>query len=144
MTNTTTTMTNQHFDLLGKYIRNMADGIGLSEWTITLSHEPCEDHAGATVSPTDAARRATIKVNRDFLSYTKEEQTHVILHELLHLHLTPIMDIIRCDLWDARLLSQSSYQILSYSLKRQSEYAVDLMAKALSPMFQTIKWDNIN
>lgn len=77
-------------DELGKYIRRLADLMGLRDWRLTLSHEPPDDQdAAAQCNVTHGSKRAVIRVASDWPSWTQEDARHYMTHELLHCHMAP-------------------------------------------------------
>lgn len=68
-----------------KYLRHLADDLGLSEWTITLKHEPPDgEDTDADCYVATGAHCAVIRVNPDVWSYSEEEIRRTCVHELLH------------------------------------------------------------
>jgi hypothetical protein len=135
-------MTDNEHSILSKYIRDVADKLGLKDWEFELKREPPEDKdAGAEVSPAEGRKFAHILVASDFREYKPKTQANYILHELIHLHLQSACDVIRLDLWENRVLPQTTYDVLCGGFRRQIEYAVDGLATALAPMFPVIEWE---
>lgn len=115
---------------LERYVRWMADELGLRDWTLILSHDPPKDEdAGGEIEPRYARKVATVKVAKDFRELTPEYQRHVIVHELLHLHVEGAAVIVRNDLWEGRLVSYDAYQAIWYAYRTQMELGVDGIAE---------------
>ncbi|MCE5200832.1 MAG: hypothetical protein ABFD54_05755 [Armatimonadota bacterium] len=124
------------------YIREVADKLGLRDWELILKDEsPQDEDALAEIVPVEGRKRASIYLNKNFRDLSLGEQRHTIVHELLHCHLKSATDIIRLDLWESRVLSQSVYDVLIGGYRRQIEYAVDAIADAVACHFPLIEWD---
>lgn len=80
-------MQDADFEVLGKYCREMADLMGLKDWTLLLKREPTADEEVlAEVNVIYGRRFAVIRVCKEFREITREEQRQVICHELVHCH----------------------------------------------------------
>jgi hypothetical protein len=123
---------------LAEYIRWVADALELRDWTITLDHEPCEEHLMGHVHCTNSARNLSIAVNASFLDYTPEDQRETIVHELVHAHWETCWKMIQGDLGDA--LGKPVYYVFCDSYRRAMEYGVDGLAKALAKHMPLIEW----
>ena len=135
-------MTEQDYATLSDYITTIARALGLGHWSIRLSEEAaCSPDAYAEVNPTDQRFHVVIRVCRDFRSLTPQIQRESIVHELLHLPYQPAVDVIRLDLWEARALSQSTYDALYKAFSRQMEYATDCLAGAVARLLPCISWE---
>lgn len=113
-------------DELGKYVRDMADEMGLRDWTIVLSHaEPDDDDHGAECDVTYGRKLATITFRDDWVQWDAERIRQLVAHELLHVHTWP-MEQRLCDLKD--LIGESAYTVASLAFRDALEHAVDGIA----------------
>lgn len=116
----------------GRYIRHMANQLGLRDWTLTLETSGCPDDALACVTPTEGRKLAIIRLCDDWLDLTADDQRHCIAHELIHCHFDSADNIVRLD---ARpQMSQSAYDVMLAGFVRQMEYGVDGLADAIAPL----------
>lgn len=110
----------------GRYVRRLADSLGLQDWTFTLTWDCSDDDAAAVVTCIDGRKHATIAFAADFGQTDPLQQRAVVVHELIHCHLASAQNIIRDDL--TKHLSQATYDALYDGFLRQLEYAVDGLA----------------
>lgn len=88
--------TEAQWDMLGGYMRDLADIMGLRDWTISLEHAPpsSEPHDGHKVQGECAVnygrKSATISICPDWPEDDPEEVRRVVVHELLHCHVEPV------------------------------------------------------
>lgn len=131
--------------VLIQYIRDRADQLGLKDWTVELGDQPpMDEDALAELHPTEGRKWAVIRICSHFGKLSPEEQRSAIIHELLHCHQVPILDIVRLDLYDARVIPASTYDILHSTMRRAAEYENDALCEAISPMFPLIPWEETN
>lgn len=133
-------MTENAWGILGQYMRDRADELGLRDWHLFLTHIPPDDEdADGICTPTEGRKHATIKVCRDFKEQLKPDaQRAVIIHELLHCHFQAAVDMVRVDL--PRLLGQPAYDVFFPAFRRSMEYAVDGITDAIADKFPLIEW----
>lgn len=71
-----------------RYIRGIADRLGLKDWDLRLSRESCADDFGATIHTWYGQKRATIYLKIDLYRQShaeaRDDQRRNIVHELLH------------------------------------------------------------
>lgn len=133
-------MTDSEWKALGRYVRDMANRLGLRDWLIMLHREPPPDQsAGAYVEATPNRKYADIWVCRDFRDLPAETQRHYVVHELLHLHFCDAGDHL-CDLVAGGILSQASADQAGNTLKRVIEYGVDGVAYEIARLYPLIPW----
>lgn len=119
--------------LLGPYVRDLANRMGLRDWTIHLMHEPTDDaDAWADVTPLEGRKHANIRLCRDWAGMSPADKRHALVHELIHCHLAPVQDAIRLDL--VRPPGQTAYDLAFGGYRRTVEYAVDGLADAVGPL----------
>lgn len=123
---------------LCRYLRWVADELGLRDWTLTLKDEPSDDDCFASVLPTDGRYTAAISVCRDFRSLSPEKQRNAIVHELLHIPYASAADVVRLDLQDT--LGSNAYWPIFRTFHRLMEYATDGLASAIDKHYPLIEW----
>jgi hypothetical protein len=105
------------------YVRDIADRMGLKDWTITVPGAPPEDHDDASTRMSYGRKVARVYLPDSFRHETPEEQRDIIVHELVHPHFAA-MDGMAED-W----LDSDRY----VAFLRMFEYGVDAMAAVIAP-----------
>lgn len=107
------------------YICEIAGLMGLSHWTMSVSHRPPEEGNIASVGMTRGRYYATIYLSDRFLDDDSPgEQRDTVVHELIHCQLAAV-DRLAQDNIPSRLLGTFDNLV---------EYAIDLMAKSWSQL----------
>lgn len=114
----------------GKMVRNLADAIGLRDWTFRVDYAPLENpHHAAEVTRTYGRKCAVVTIHDVFLQASPEEQVQTIAHELIHCHLGVVQD-------HAALLEQSlpveTFSVWHPLFELQLEFAVDALADVIT------------
>lgn len=125
-----------------RYIRWMANELGLRDWTLRFDWEPCEEDCLAAVFPCEQRKLATIQFSERFLDLAPEQQRNAVIHELLHCHHVGASDMVRLDL--LKHLAQSTYDVFWGGFKRQIEYMTDGIATAIEDKYPLIDWTATN
>lgn len=130
-------MTNSQMRSLGRYVSDIAQMLGLDDWKITVHAEEPGDaidgsDAIASVSCTYGRKIASLRLGKDFLNSPPEEQRHVLVHELIHVHMWGVLALVRTTL--PKMLGESAYDVLLTALTQQDEHATDALATAVAPM----------
>lgn len=113
-------------DQLGLYIRDMADMLGLRDWTFFHSYDaPDNSGAGADCHVTFGQKHAKLRFQSDWPTWKADELRHVVVHELLHCHLWTV-DQRFCDL--KPLIGESAYLVAETAHREALELAIDGMA----------------
>src|ERR1700722_1209709 len=106
----------------------------LADWNIELRREPLsgklDEIAAAGVSSIGGRRLGRIWLRRDFDDFTRAEQRHFIVHELIHCHLAPLryyMDRQHCQ------QTEEVQSVLRAAHTSHEEYAVDDLARIIAP-----------
>lgn len=123
---------------LAHYIRWVADHLELRDWEFDLEREPSEDDCWATVTPTYGKKHAAITVAANFRELAPYKQREIVVHELVHCHLAQVQSQVEDDLEEQ--LSKSTDAIFFAAFRRNVEYAVDGLSKALAEHFPLIAW----
>jgi hypothetical protein len=116
---------------IARYIRSLANTLGLRDWTINIqSDEPDTKEAFASVSCVYGRRIAHVWLAHGFEDLDADTQRHVLLHELLHVHLDGVLALSAASLPD--LLGLGAYSIYEAALRERVEHGVDAIADALA------------
>jgi hypothetical protein len=126
-------VTPRQYKSLAKYLREMANHIGLHDWTITVIHEdPEHDTALASVECVYGRRIANVRVCHDFDVHPPEEQRTACLHELLHVHFWATHQTV-LDM--TGYLGSEGREIARDAWRQNQEHAIDAVAEAFSDHF---------
>ncbi len=126
-------MTEDQWQSLERYVRQVADGLRLRDWTVNVERDAPENpDAGGSVRIIYGRKLAYIRVCSDFASYTPQEQRHTVIHELIHIHLEPACNIVLNDVRE--YLGRAADDLLWSGFKRSMEYGVDGLADAVAPL----------
>ncbi len=123
---------------LDRYVRWIADEIGLRDWTIDLQHEPCDEDCNAQANLVYGRRLVRIRVSRDFRGYDRERVRQTTVHELVHCHFAAADNQVQHNLPDH--LGQQGSRLFFDAFRRNMEYGVDAIAGALAPHMPLIDW----
>lgn len=123
---------------LGRYIRWVADAIGLRDWELDLMLEPAEEGHVAEVDPTFGRRHAELRFCAKFRERDPEAQRNAVVHELVHCHLAPLQSQVEDDL--DQLLGKPADLVFSLAFRRNLEYSVDALAEAIAEHMPLIAW----
>lgn len=110
-------------DRLAVYLRDLADRMGLKDWSIEVLTEWAGDGAHAEVKCVNGQKRAKVRFDRDWRDQTPEVLRHTCCHELVHCHLAPLLAEA-----DRRL---SGVNVATFEMLL--EYGVDGIADAWAP-----------
>lgn len=118
---------------LGRYVRWLANELGLRDWHIVLAggDDPPDnrDHA-ACITVYYGRKRARIRLSREWDGMSPEDQRHCLVHELLHAHVDPMRTALSNA---ASTLGDAAYGILKGAHDDALELAVDGIADAIAP-----------
>jgi hypothetical protein len=124
-------MTGAERKRIARYIRTVANTLGLRDWTLNLAHdEPDDKEAYASVSCVYGRRIANLWLAHGFEMLEPIEQRHVIVHELLHIHFDRTLKQSEGAL--PGLLGAASYAVYEAGLRESIEHGVDAVADALA------------
>lgn len=133
-------LTDKQADIICEYITYLRNQLFLKDWSIKLRlDEHSEEGTHASIEPFVGRKLAILRLCEGFCDLSIKDQTHTLCHELIHLHHIAASDIIRLDLLQE--LSQSTYNVLLNSFKRQMEYCVDGLADAFSLLVEQIDYN---
>lgn len=127
-------MTDKQRKGLLRYIGMLARNMNLADWQIYLRPEPTEDsnHA-ATVSCVPGRKIAHIQLAADWFEQDHASQRHVLVHELLHIHLDQEFQLIEDVV--PELIGAAAYLTFEKAYRNLHEHGVDAIASALAPHF---------
>lgn len=124
-------MTHAERKRLARYVRTAANTLGLHDWDIRIQDdEPDTKEAWASVSCTYGRRIARIWFSAGFELIDPDEQRHVIVHELLHIHFDRILS--QADGSLPGLLGIGAFSMYMAGLRENIEHGVDAVADALA------------
>lgn len=87
-------------EYIGHYMRFLADKMGLRDWYLEFSHGMPADFdqadARACCAISEPYMRATIAVDDGWEEWGESEFRWIMVHELLHCHLSQLIHTVRC------------------------------------------------
>ena len=114
-----------------QYLRTLADQMGLRDWRIELSDEyPEKEDAAAQVNCVYGRKLAHIRLAKEWGTYSKEEQRHYLVHELVHPHIEPMFCMVENDM--KGVLGNQAYEVLIWPYRRTMEFTVDGLASVIA------------
>jgi hypothetical protein len=124
--------TARHYRQLGRYIRHLADvHLELRDWHLTVQHaEPPGGDCHGWCFVTYGRKRAMIRVANDWWDEDPTEQRHIVVHELLHIHLDTLDSFHRNAL--PELVGRSAAIAAQEDNRERIELIVDVVADALA------------
>lgn len=122
----------KHEAKLVKYIENLADLMGLKEWSFGLGSSLLKnDEALARIETVRVLCTAVIEVNELFWETDAAQQRKCIVHELLHIYFST--DRIMTGLENQ--LTRSVMDLFVAHAEIETEIQVDRLAKVIAPFF---------
>jgi hypothetical protein len=116
------------------YIRDLADAMGLKDWTFKIDDRPADDDADADADAQIRCiygqRRAVIRLCVGFDGYDAEKQRGILTHELIHPHIDPIDTVTRNM---EPLIGRPAWTIFNGAMDDAIENATDAIAVVLAP-----------
>jgi hypothetical protein len=113
------------------YIADVQGRMLLADWRITLSRKPTDHpHVGASVDCVPGQHVADVWLNKDFDHYLRATQRHIVVHELVHLHLSKLEFHLFTQTRD---LGEHEKASIEQGHKSHEEYAVDDLARIIAP-----------
>lgn len=146
-------MTARDKKALSDYTRHLADEMGLRDWAFELhfTDKPLyPDEEGqhvndssnrasiAEVDPGACNRHANIRFDPELRKLTREYVRNVVCHELVHLHLHEMRELVRTGIRPH--LGDQAYEILCFAFDTRWEYAVDAIAVEWAKKLPLIDW----
>jgi hypothetical protein len=120
---------------LGRYMRDVADRMGLRDWRLELEHdEPEQAHGGqrtiAVVTKEYGRRIAYVSVRGRIRDEPPAVVRHVVTHELAHLPLEPLLQLLEESVGPA--IGTHAWLQLETAHRLLLEEAVDHLAETIS------------
>lgn len=126
-------MTERQWKSLGRYIRHVADMMGLRDWSFELSHNPADGEAYASIVTTYGRKVAVIEVCPNWPNLDPKVQRHSIVHELVHAHLGGLKNYVYHAL--PSLLGEASWSAFESAYRMHDELATDGIADGIAAGF---------
>ena len=119
------TLLNDDRKELEHYIRELADLMGLRDWTLTMRDDPASEDCAADIQVTYGRKFAAIRFDPAWASESPETLRATCIHELLHCHLKPT----EWALNNAQsALGMVAFSVLSGAYEDALEVAIDGIA----------------
>lgn len=142
-------MTVKDKKLLAAYTREIADKVGLADWTFELffnddEMEPDKSHVNdehpemAEHMPIIGQRHALIRYSPSLRAAKLDEVRHIVVHELMHNHFSQMHELCRTAL--VTHLSQQGYDLFMHAFDVQWEHAIDAIAVSWAKTLPLIDW----
>lgn len=110
---------------ISEYIERCLPILGLSEWKVKYeSDETCSEGAEADISRAEQGKQAYLRLSNEFWRFEPIYQRGVICHELIHLHLASIDDLVG-NL--EQIIGVSAMKLLQLSYTDYSEHLVEAL-----------------
>lgn len=133
-------MSKRDWTALGRYVRALADDVGLRDWWIDLMHDPpLHNDALATCTPTFGRKLAQVHVCHEFRHLEPVKQRWILVHELLHCHFAATQDMVRGRRLEATL-GELVHGHFSADWMQAHEYAIDAIACEWAKSLPLIAW----
>lgn len=116
---------------LAAYVESLAGLLGLRDWRIDVSDEPCAPEHAAYIVVGNGQRRAIIEVAETFWEEPPEDQRATIVHELLHCHFHDAHALVTRT---APLLGRAAEDVLVREHENNLERGIDAVAIAVAAL----------
>lgn len=115
-----------------EYIHDLALLLNLGHWQIKLSTKTAPDDSVATVLVIAGQQVAEIRVQSGFMDLPPEDIRSALLHELIHVHLWPLGEVVEHA---GAALGSNAASILEAAHGLANERATDALSLAIAPFF---------
>lgn len=113
---------------LGRYIRQLADMMGLKDWSFELVYYPPLDGKNeAAIECRHGQKHVKLMFDQDLPAWDPEKIRSVVVHELVHPHFHAAWASIEEDL--AKVLG-AAHQPFFAAFDRNMEYGIDAVAQS--------------
>lgn len=126
-------MTPRQYRSLGRYVRLIADRLGLRDWTFEISHNPSDGIALAQIECLFGRQLGIVEFCPNWMGLTPEQQRHVVVHEMLHACAAGPHGYVYRAL--PSLLGESAWSAFESAYRQVEELATDGLAAAIAPIF---------
>jgi hypothetical protein len=113
-----------------RYLRHLADLLGLRDWHITLSRAHSAHDVFAAVRVDRQKDEATVHLNDTWHGFTPEQQRQTLVHELLHCH-TGRLHRVMTRLAD--VVDDPSMAYVKRAHDEEEEIVVQRLARIIAP-----------
>jgi hypothetical protein len=121
------------YEPLARYVRVLADLLGLRDWEIVVATDFCDEDNLAETECTYGQRHAVLRFNKKWAEWSKEDLRSTVVHELLHVHTEPLTELLS-DILQG-VLSVKAASVATASMGYSLERIVDQIAVAIDPFF---------
>lgn len=130
----------KRFKALATYLRIVADHMELRDWTVALDpHPPAREDCDGFVTITYGQRLAAFRFPLDFDTFPAERVRHVVVHELVHVVLDRVDDVVSNGPPDA--LGPAAAAILNAQWRVAVEHTTDHLTRVIEHDAPLIDWD---
>ena len=130
--------TESEANTLQEYIWTIRDMLGLNHWDVYLAGQYSEETAMASVHPLYGRHVAAVYINRNWFSYTPEDQRNVMVHEMLHVVHNTQTDIVRVG-YSSTMPSEKTANSMWTLFERETELMVDHLANMIAGFFPLMR-----
>lgn len=116
-----------------RYVRSLADSLGLKDWKIVVSEPRTDQDNAAEVVVPDGQRFAKLVLHAEWEKWKPEYLRSTIIHELLHCHFEDARNCVAKD--PVKILGKPAATVLYEGFYRGLEHGVDALAEAIAPLF---------
>lgn len=113
-----------------RYLRKLMNRLELRDWKLFVADHPAPPDHDAHITWAFGQKVAVLEFGTSFADEEPEAQRQIICHELIHLHLAVITQMVEQDL--KREMSPAAHDVFWQGWKRQMEYTVDGLATAFA------------
>ncbi|MHB0938995.1 MAG: hypothetical protein ACYC6A_21590 [Armatimonadota bacterium] len=137
------------WETLGAYVRDIADRMGLTLWSILIETEPPSecgppDDSEATIMATSNASyltlSAALKFSDDFFDQPVDFQRIMVVHELVHLVTMPQRRAAE-SIEGSGCLGSREYSLWRMHWQYADENVTDTLARIIAPSMPLIDWN---
>lgn len=125
-------LTPDDWDGIRQYVIYVRNALGLSQWTIHISHKPASKEAQASISPIYGRKHAILFLSRHWPTTDRAEQRHTIIHEMLHLLFFDMQAVLH-RMQD--VMDEDLFFVMWEAHAEALEFTVDHLADILSAHF---------
>jgi hypothetical protein len=131
-------MTEDAKRVLINYVREIANRMGMKDWSFDISARDPLSGAIASTEVWGDSNTATLWIGKTFWKYGPRMQREVICHELLHWHTDKFYRNAR-EVY-RNVLGREAFELSLASLRQMHELTVDGIASAWAREFPMIDW----
>jgi hypothetical protein len=113
-----------------RYLRQLADLLGLRDWHITLSRAHSAHDVFAAVRVDRQKDEATVHLNDTWHGFTPEQQRQTLVHELLHCHTTRLHRVVTRL---GYLIDGPAMEYVKQAHDEEEEIVVQRLARVIAP-----------